>query len=166
MSQGFKREDAHAALIASNMEPDKAIVELRERYSTNKAINAMTQPPELNRNYGADSILHVVTRNGPMYQLSNHTSLSQFAPSGNNSSVSAQNHRLKQSGLCVSTQSNTTQLLSMQPIPNSQFMRQQITQQVICSLQIIALYNCICGYTSLLIILPSAVIQLLACLLD
>ncbi|RTG83141.1 uncharacterized protein DC041_0007671 [Schistosoma bovis] len=130
MSQGFKREDAHAALIASNMEPDKAIVELRERYSTNKAINAMTQPPELNRNYGADSILHVVTRNGPMYQLSNHTSLSQFAPSGNNSSVSAQNHRLKQSGLCVSTQSNTTQLLSMQPIPNSQFMRQQITQQV------------------------------------
>ncbi|CAH8610276.1 unnamed protein product [Schistosoma haematobium] len=130
MSQGFKREDAHAALIASNMEPDKAIVELRERYSTNKAINAMTQPLELNRNYGADSILHVVTRNGPMYQLSNHTSLSQFAPSGNNSSVSAQNHRLKQSGLCVSTQSNTTQLLSMQPIPNSQFMRQQITQQV------------------------------------
>ncbi|VDP72672.1 unnamed protein product [Schistosoma mattheei] len=130
MSQGFKREDAHAALIASNMEPDKAIVELRERYSTNKAINAMTQPPELNRNYGADSVLHVVTRNGPMYQLSNNTSLSQFAPSGNNSSVSAQNHRLKQSGLCVSTQSNTTQLLSMQPVPNSQFMRQQITQQV------------------------------------
>ncbi|CAI2731313.1 unnamed protein product [Schistosoma spindalis] len=130
MSQGFKREDAHAALIASNMEPEKAIVELRERYSTNKALNAMTQPPELNRNYGADSVLHVVTRNGPIHQLSNHTSLSQFALSGNNSSVSAQNHRLKQSGLCVSTQSNTTHLLSMQPVPNSQFMRQQITQQV------------------------------------
>lgn len=129
MSQGFKREDAHAALIASNMEPDKAIVELRERYSTNKAINAMTQPPELNRNYGANSVQHV-TRNGPMHQLSNHTSSSQLAPSGNNSSVSAQNHRLKQSGLCVSTQSNTTQLLSVQPVPNSQFMRQQITQQV------------------------------------
>ncbi|CAH8530609.1 unnamed protein product [Schistosoma turkestanicum] len=130
MSQGFKKEDAHAALIACNMEPDKAIIELRERYSTNRTMNSMAQPPELNRNFGVNNSLHTVSRNGPMNQLSNDASLSQFAPSGNNSSVSAQNHRIKQPGSCVTTQSNTTQLLSMQPVPNSQFMRQQITQQV------------------------------------
>ncbi|CAH8860877.1 unnamed protein product [Trichobilharzia szidati] len=132
MSQGFKKEDAHAALIACNMEPEKALSELRERYSTNRT---MTQPSEINRNYGVNgassSSSHTGTRNGPMHQLSNDTSLSQLSLSGNNSTPSAQNHRLKQSGPCVTTQSNTNQLLSsMQPVPNSQLMRQQITQQV------------------------------------
>ncbi|KAK4472530.1 hypothetical protein MN116_003774 [Schistosoma mekongi] len=75
--------------------------------------------------------MHIVTRNGPMQQLSNDLSVSRFAPSCNNLSLSGQNHRLKQlQQSCVTTQSNATQLLSIQPVPNSQLMRQQITQQV------------------------------------
>ncbi|KAH8858361.1 cell wall awa1p [Schistosoma japonicum] len=131
MSQGYKKEDAHAALIACNMEPEKALVELRERYSTNRNMNAITQHPEINRNYGTSNVMHIVTRNGPIQQLSNDLSVSRFAPSCNNLSPSGQNHRLKQlQQSCVTTQSNTTQLLSIQPVPNSQLMRQQITQQV------------------------------------
>ncbi|CAH8568461.1 unnamed protein product [Heterobilharzia americana] len=130
MSQGFKKEDAHAALIACNMEPEKALSELRERYSTNRTMNAMTQPLELGRNYGANGVSHTVTRSGPIHQLSNDASLSQFSLSGSNSTASAPNHRLKQPGSCVTTQSYSNQLLAMQPVPNSQLMRQQITQQV------------------------------------
>ncbi|VDQ10015.1 unnamed protein product [Trichobilharzia regenti] len=72
MSQGYKKEDAHAALIACNMEPEKALSELRERYSTNRT---MTQPSDINRNYGVRSALNLPLPNPLGVQINGNSSV-------------------------------------------------------------------------------------------
>ncbi|THD18240.1 hypothetical protein D915_010473 [Fasciola hepatica] len=122
MSQGFKKEDVQAALIDSNMEPERALHELRERYNLSRSFGMVNQPVK-NNFHGAGGNLSQFTGNGT-FPGSAGTLATNGVPLPNS------NNFTRNKLLGPNVTSASTQLMSLSPHPNPQLIRQQLTQQV------------------------------------
>ncbi|KAA0199839.1 hypothetical protein FBUS_08824, partial [Fasciolopsis buskii] len=122
MSQGFKKEDVQAALIDSNMEPERALHDLRERYNLSRSFGVVNQPAK-NNFHGAGGNLSQFSGNGA-FPGSAGTLTTNSVPLPNSNNFTR--NRL----MGPSVTSASTQLMSLSPHPNPQLIRQQLTQQV------------------------------------
>ncbi|VDP76754.1 unnamed protein product [Echinostoma caproni] len=122
MSQGFKKEDVQAALIDSNMEPERALHELRERYNPSRSFGVMNQPLKSNFHGAA----------GNLSQFSGNSTFPGSAGSlvGGGVQIPNSNNFNRNKLIGPSVTSASTQLMSLSPHPNPQLIRQQLTQQV------------------------------------
>ncbi|TGZ72617.1 hypothetical protein CRM22_001990 [Opisthorchis felineus] len=133
ISHGFKKEEALPALIDCNMDPERALHELRERFNnTRSAINLPSSGAA-----GFQSGLGNMA--SPFQNTNNFTQASQqpgtvCAPSMLTNSgagpplFSGPNHRAKLPG--AQNSSNALPMMTMTNHPNPQLIRQQLTQQV------------------------------------
>ncbi|KAF5401717.1 UBA/TS-N domain protein [Paragonimus heterotremus] len=127
MNQGFKKEDVQSALIDCNMEPERALLELRERYNpypfSLSGTVANFTPTGLNGVSHFQNSSNFVTP-GPQHTLAG---MSNGANSVGNSNPLLSTNRTKFTAGSVMT---PNQMMSIGAPPNPQLMRQQITQQV------------------------------------
>ncbi|CAH8645067.1 unnamed protein product [Dicrocoelium dendriticum] len=115
MSQGFRKEDVHAALIDCNMEPERALHELRERCHLDGCQypggngTSQFQPPNSFTALGSQIPSNCVNSTAGPGLVTSIRGTFPVAPG---------------------TTSSTNQLMSLGPQPNQQLIRQQITQQL------------------------------------
>ncbi|CAL8108631.1 unnamed protein product [Calicophoron daubneyi] len=130
MSQGFKKEDAQAALIDCNMEPERALQELRERYNPTRSFNFLSQSSSngLFQNTAGNGISQFSNNfSGTPHQQTTPSNISPTASISGISNLSATpNRKLTGSSLAPSN----SQLIPLSGHPNPQLIRQQLTQQV------------------------------------
>ncbi|KAF7255831.1 hypothetical protein EG68_07310 [Paragonimus skrjabini miyazakii] len=126
MNQGFKKEDVQSALIDCNMEPERALLELRERYNpypfSLSGTVANYTPTGLNGASHFQNSSNFVTQ-GPQHTLAG---MSNGANSVGSSNPLLSTNRTKFTAGSVMT---PNQMMSIGAPPNPQLMRQQITQQ-------------------------------------
>ncbi|KER20353.1 hypothetical protein T265_11084 [Opisthorchis viverrini] len=133
MSHGFKKEEALPALIDCNMDPERALHELRERFNNTRSAINMPSSGAAGFQSGLGNMASPFQNTNNFTQSNQHPG-SVCAPSMLTSSgagpplFSGPNQRAKLPG--AQNNSSALPMMTMANHPNPQLIRQQLTQQV------------------------------------